>query len=91
MSVQICCEGPDCNGGRSAIVRETEQMGDLRGINETMRDEYAKHARAMTSRSLVVTSHTPSGITRRAGIVFALYACEACHFERIYGNSVVYQ
>ncbi len=90
MNAVICCEGPDCNDGRSAIVREAEETGDVRNMNEEVRDEYHKASRQIVSRALAVTMHTRSSVTRRAGIAFAIYACDDCGHERIYGNSVSY-
>lgn len=87
MKVQICCEGPECNNGRSALVREATLVGPSRGATEAMRGDAKDDARGLVSRQLAVTPHVRSGIERRAGIAFAMFACGVCGHQRVYGNS----
>ena len=87
MSVQICCEGPACNGGFSAQDRETAIMREVPGNTDALRDEAARYARHVVTRKLNVTPHTRSGSTYRGAVTFALFRCEACDHERVYGNS----
>lgn len=87
--VTIACEGPDCNGGRSAAGREAEIINSLPVQNADMRDEAEKHARRSVSPKLTVTQHAPVGVTFLAQTFYQRFACEACGFERVYGNGSV--
>ena len=91
MTVTICCEGPSCNAGHSALVREAAILAELPSATEQMRAESERHARHIVSGQLAVTAHERSGVFRRGGIAFATFACSACGHERVYGNSVTFQ
>ncbi len=85
----ICCEGPTCNAGQSALQRETALT--VRCPTYELRDLAERDARRIVSRALAVTPHVHVSTTRRAGIALAVYACVACNHERVYGNSVTEQ
>ncbi len=91
MTFQLLCEGPICNAGHSALVRETEGLGVTRGATDAMRAAMADEVRGLVSRQLAVTPHVRAGVFRRGGIAFATFACKRCGHERVYGNSVTFQ
>ena len=80
-TVRICCEGPDCNGGHSAIDREQAIIGSTTATEEARREEVRRFARSTVSRKLAVTPHRRVGKTR--------YACIVCEHERVYGAVTV--
>ncbi len=85
MSKLLACESAACNAGLSATQREARLIP--RGTSDTMRGTHADEARGAVSRELAVTRHVPAGVRRNYGIAYALYACEACAHQRVYGNS----
>ncbi len=86
MSVTICCEGPECNNGRSAVDREAAIIGHMPTATQELRDEAAKQARSLVTHILAVTPHGRVGVNRRG---YALFACEDCGFERTYGSTMM--
>jgi hypothetical protein len=82
MSVSICCEGPLCNHGISADVREHVSKREYPSI--PLYDEAMKRARLESTRALAVTPHTENGTN---GFGSYLFCCDLCGHERVYGNT----
>ena len=81
--VTIACEGPRCNNGASALVREHALAAELPSQTVDLRDEANRHARAAATRALAVTPHTY--LQRNRGGVL-IFCCDHCGHERVYGN-----
>jgi hypothetical protein len=74
--VVILCEGPSCNGGRSAHAHEGELTQGLRGHGADTRATALQAARASVTRGLHYTPHEMAGNVAR---------CAVCGHARIYG------
>ena len=83
-TVTILCESAACNAGWSAAAREQNIIASLPTTDEGLRQDAIRYARGAVSRELRYTPHMRCGIGRHG---HALYACEVCGHERIYGCS----
>jgi hypothetical protein len=82
--VTILCEGPTCNGGFSAADRESTILGRWPRDHQH-REDVQRDARRETTAGLHYQPHVRVGVGRRGG---ALFACQNCGHERVYGGSM---
>lgn len=84
IAVEILCEGPICNSGRSAMEREGAFVATETHRSEDQRAAAMTYARGVVSKVLTLTPHHRVGVGRGGTILFA---CQVCGFERAYGNT----
>jgi hypothetical protein len=84
-TVELLCEGPKCNAGRSAAEREADIINGMPSNTGDLRSAAESYARGTVSKQLAVTPHSAQGSD---GHGHSLYRCDQCGHTRIYGNRV---